>query len=102
MKPSPALTDSDQKTDRSIEVPRDTRPDSPPDDNPPATGSRQMLDEDYAPEDKPLAPDSAAARALQDHPPKGEDQLTTGSGGDAARPGKDGIFAKPIPPRGRM
>jgi hypothetical protein len=86
---------------RPIEVPRD-KDLSDSADNPPETGSRQMRDEDYAQTDKPLQEDSPTARALQDHPPKGEDQLTTGSGGDAARPGKEGIFAKPIPPREDM
>jgi len=46
-----------------------------------------------------LDADSPPARALHDRPPKGRGQLTVGSGGDAARPGKTGISATSIQPR---
>lgn len=69
---------------------------------PPAAGSRQVLDEDFASTDRPVLPNTKTARALQDHPPKGEGQLDVGTGGDAGRPGKEGFDGKPIPPRGRM
>jgi hypothetical protein len=85
----------------------------PPDDEPerigegelddptdePISGSVQLRDEDYAQADQPLLPDSPLVEEMHEHPPKGKDQLTTGSGGDSARPGKEGVFGKPIPPR---
>lgn len=86
----------------------------PPDDEPerigegelgsdgPAVGSIQMADEDYATEGRPIPGDTDPAKALQKNRRPGEGQLTTGSGGDAARQGKEGIFNKPIPPRGNM
>lgn len=46
-----------------------------------------------------LDENSPPARALHDRPPKGRGQLTVGSGGDAARPGKTGIAATSIQPR---
>lgn len=46
-----------------------------------------------------LDADSPPARALHDRPPKGRGQLTVGSGGDAARPGKTGVAATSIQPR---
>jgi len=69
---------------------------------PPAAGSRQVRDEDFATTDQPVLPDTKTARALQAHPPTGEDQLDVGTGGDAARPGKEGTAGKPIPRRGDM
>ena len=69
---------------------------------PPAAGSRQVTDEDFASTDQPVLPNTKTARALQAHPPKGEGQLGVGTGGDAARPGKEGIDGKPIPQRGHM
>lgn len=47
-----------------------------------------------------LEPDSPPARALHERPPKGRDQLRVGTGGDAARPGKTGLAATAINPRG--
>jgi hypothetical protein len=52
--------------------------------------------------DKPLPADSAAAAALHETPAHGQDQLRAGSAGDAARPSKEGITGKPIPPRGDL
>ena len=46
-----------------------------------------------------LDADSPPARALHERPPRGRGQLTVGSGGDAARPGKTGIAATSIQPR---
>lgn len=72
--------------------------DGPEDDGPPA-GSVQLRDEDTARTDQPLLPDSPLVDKLHRDPPKGKDQLQTGSGGDAARPGREGTAGKPIPPR---
>jgi len=85
-----------------IEVPRDPKVDDPArSENIPPEGDLTR-DEDYALAQKGLPEDSPVGKALHEHPPQGKDQLTTGSGGDAARPGKEGIFGKPIPPRGSM
>lgn len=85
-----------------IHVPRDADLDDPTiSENIPPDG-QLTRDEDYARDQQSLPADSEIAKALQDHPPKGDGQLTTGSGGDAARPGKEGIFGKPIPPRGSL
>ncbi|PTY08154.1 hypothetical protein DB347_00785 [Opitutaceae bacterium EW11] len=70
-----------------------------PEDAGPAAGSAQMRDEDYARTDQPLLPDSTLAAALHEHPPQGKEQLQPGSGGDAARAGREGTAGKPIPPR---
>lgn len=61
-----------------------------------------MRDEDYTDRDKPLIAGSIEAKRLQEHPPTGTDQLEVGSAGDAARPTKEGIDGKPIPPRGQL
>jgi hypothetical protein len=86
----------------NVQVPRDAQVDPnirsqnvPPD-------GRTTSDEDYAQDQRGLQEGSALADALHKNPPQGDDQLTTGSGGDSARPGKEGIFGKPIPPRGKM
>lgn len=89
-------------SDQNISVPRDLRPGDDKRDNPPEAGSRNFADEDYAVADQPVLPDTPTERVLHAHPPEGKDQLTVGSGGDGARPGKDGIFGKPIPPRGSL
>lgn len=68
----------------------------------PAARGDNMSDEDYANGDRPLLPDSATARALHARPPRGRDQLRTGTAGDAGRPSKEGIHNKPIPPRGQL
>jgi hypothetical protein len=86
---------------QSVEVPRDLgdeRDDAPS----PAAGSVDRKDEDEAGIGKPQPEGSNVATALHEHPPQGRDQLRTGSGGDAARPGKEGIAGNPIPPRGRL
>jgi hypothetical protein len=58
-------------------------------------------EEDDTERDHGLIDDSPPARALHEKPPA-KGQLTTGSGGDAARPGKEGIHGKPLPPRGHL
>lgn len=86
----------------NIQVPRDRDLDEDiPSENIPPEGDLTR-DEDYARDQKGLPEDSPIGAALHDHPPQGSGQLTPGSGGDAARPGKEGIFGKPIPPRGNM
>lgn len=68
----------------------------------PAPDGPGVKDEYYTDRDKPLLPKSAAAIQLQEHPPKGEEQLRRGTAGDAGRPTTEGIYGKPIPPRGKM
>lgn len=70
-------------------------------ENVPPEGQRTR-DEDYADDQRGLTPDSPLVDTLHKNAKPGEGQLTTGSGGDAARTGKEGIFGKPIPPRGNM
>lgn len=86
----------------------------PPDDEPerigegelgsegPPVGSVQLRDEDSQEEEGPIPGESKVAQALHRNRRPREGQLTTGSGGDAARQGKEGIFNKPIPPRENM
>lgn len=68
----------------------------------PAPNGPGMKDEDYTHRDKPLLPKSATAKRLQEHPPEGKEQLRRGTAGDAGRPTKEGIYGKPVPPRGHM
>lgn len=68
----------------------------------PAPDGQLMRDEDYTDRDKPLLPKSAEAKRLQEHPPKGKGQLGVGTAGDAGRPTKEGVYGKPVPPRGHM
>lgn len=68
----------------------------------PGPDDRNALDEDYASEGQPLAPDAPEVKKLHRTPPKGQGQLDIGTGGDAGRPGKEGVTGKPIPPRGHM
>jgi hypothetical protein len=85
-----------------IQVPRDEKLNrEPASENVPPEG-RRTPDEYYARDQQPLPEGSAVGEQLHRNPPKGQDQLTTGSGGDSARPGKEGIYGKPIPPRGNM
>lgn len=85
-----------------IKVPRDRRLDTRDGPPMPSPGGEIMKDEDYADQDKPVLPDSVSAKRLQARPPKGTDQLRVGTAGDAARPSKEGIHNKPVPPRGRV
>jgi hypothetical protein len=86
----------------NISVPRDRDLDNPAKgENIPPEGALTQ-DEDYADDQRGLTPDSPLVDALHKNRPSAEGQLTTGSGGDAARPGKEGIFGKPIPPRGKL
>lgn len=85
-----------------IQVPREPRSKNESGgENIPPEG-RRTLDEDLARDQRGLVEGSEIAEALHDRPPEGNEQLTTGSGGDAARPGKEGVFGKPIPPRGNV
>jgi hypothetical protein len=68
----------------------------------PGPDDRNVTDEDYATEHASLAPDSPLARKLHKKPPTGEEQLDVGTGGDAGRPGKEGVTGKPIPGRGQL
>lgn len=68
----------------------------------PGPDDRNVVDEDYATDQAPLAPGSPLGEQLHENPPKGSGQLGIGTGGDAARPGKEGIDAKPIPRRGHL
>jgi hypothetical protein len=85
-----------------VNVPRDSKLDRGTGRDPPAPDGERMRDEDYTDRDKPLLPGSREARRLQDRPPAGKEQLRVGTGGDAARPGKEGIEGKPVPPRGQL
>lgn len=92
----------ENKRDSNVHVPRDDRLDTgggPP--MPPPDGAL-MRDEDYAEQDASLLPNSRPAKALQRKPPPGKGQLGVGTAGDAARPSKDGIHNKPVPPRGQL
>lgn len=68
----------------------------------PGPDDRNVVDEDYATDQQGLAPDSPLGDELHDNPPETQGQLDVGTGGDAARPGKEGIDGKPIPRRGRV
>jgi hypothetical protein len=88
---------------RKISVPRDPDVDSAErsrEEVMPSPDTTNLRDEDYPPDDKPLPAESPAARQLHDHPPRARGELETGSGGDAARPGKTGIMNTTLPPRG--
>ena len=96
---------AESSPDKKITVPRDTdvetsessraeRMPSPDDVNAP--------DEFESGGDKPLPSDSKAAADLHDKPPGAKGELGVGSAGDAARPSKEGITGKPIPPRGGL
>ena len=100
--PDEALTPTKSDT-RNIVVPRDPDVDGSPgastDQPPPANSAGH--DEGDTTRDHGLIEGSPPAEALHRRPPE-RGQLTTGSGGDAARPGKEGIHGKPVPPRGHM
>lgn len=101
MNPNDSSTPQPPKKE-NIEVPRDEQLEGEPgSENVPPEG-RRTTDEFMAQDQRGLVEDSPVAKALHERPPQGADQLTTGSGGDAARPGKEGIFGKPIPPRGTL
>lgn len=68
----------------------------------PSAADRNIPDEDYTDQDKPLVAGSSEARALHKRPPPAKGELGVGTAGDAARPSKPGIHNKPIPPRGRL
>lgn len=68
----------------------------------PGPDDRNVLDEDYGTDQAPLAPDSPLGGELHQRRPKAGGQLDVGTAGDAARPGKEGIDGKPIPPRGQL
>jgi hypothetical protein len=85
-----------------IDVPRDADLDTPESsrrDVTPSPDTVNIRDEDYPSAGKPLLPGSPTARALQERPPAGDDQLRAGSAGDAARPSKTGIVNPSLPPR---
>jgi hypothetical protein len=88
-----------------LTVPRDpqTQGDrAPRNEITPPAGSVNPPDEAYATTDKPLPPDSPEGAALHRNPPRAKGELAPGSAGDSARPTKDGIFHKPIPPHGNL
>jgi hypothetical protein len=87
---------------RHVQVPRDAKLDTGGGPPMPAPDGRSQRDYDYTDRDKPLLPKSVEAKRLQDHPPQGKDQLRVGTAGDAGRPTKEGIYGKPIPPRGHL
>lgn len=91
-----------EKRGQRIEVPRDRKLDDGRGQPTPAPGGDSIKDEDYASNERPLPPDSPITKRLHEHPPKGRDQLEVGSAGDAARPSKEGIHNKTLPPRGRL
>lgn len=68
----------------------------------PGAEDRNALDEDYATDQAPLAPGSPASAQPPHTERQTQGQLEVGSGGDAARPGKEGLTGKPIPPRGEV
>lgn len=68
----------------------------------PSPDTTPMRDEDYAVQDQPLVAGSPPEKRLQRHAPPGKDQLRVGTAGDAARPTKEGLHDKPIPPRDRV
>lgn len=106
-----AVMNSNQEPQHTGEAPSRRPPEDEPerigegelgsDDGPPV-GAENMRDEDYATSGRPMPEGTEPAEALQRNRKPGEGQLTTGSGGDAARTGKEGIFGKPIPPRESM
>jgi hypothetical protein len=67
----------------------------------PGADDRNALDEDRATDQGAVAADSPNAERLH-QPPRTQGQLDVGTGGDAARPGKEGVSGKPIPPRGDL
>lgn len=90
--------------DREISVPRDDdvdRAESSARNPTPAPGTQANPNDETAPR-RELMADSPLAREMHEHPPKGPGQLDVGTGGDAARPGKEGIHDQPIPPRSRV
>lgn len=98
-------SESSQQPGKEITVPRDPDVDTAADNSSevmPSPDTVNIADEDYPSDDKPLLPESAAARKLHENPPKGSDQLEVGSAGDAARPSKTGIMNTTLPPRGQM
>ncbi|HZP58890.1 MAG TPA: hypothetical protein VFB27_01100 [Opitutaceae bacterium] len=101
-------TPSSEKTDASarklnITVPRDPDVDVAASERPtPAPGSVNLRDEDLAAANKPLPEDSPLTQALNGHQPHAPGQLGVGTAGDPARPTKEGIHDKPIPPRGHI
>lgn len=89
---------STSPTKKRVTVPRDPDAGQAPDDTtPPRHHSPEGV---RARVRGSLDPDSPSARALHENPPKGAGQLDVGTGGDAARPGKTGLSATSINPRG--
>jgi len=68
----------------------------------PSPNDVNALDEFASGGDKPLSSDSKAAADLHNNPRRAKGELGVGSAGDAARPSKEGITGKPIPPRGGL
>jgi hypothetical protein len=68
----------------------------------PGADDRHTLDEDRASENRPLTAGATPTKKLHDQAPEGQRQLGIGTGGDAARPGKEGITGNPVPPRGNL
>lgn len=68
----------------------------------PGADDRNVIDEDYATDQASLAPGTDTEKKLHDRKFKAGGQLDVGTGGDAARPGKEGITGKPVPPRGQV
>src|SRR5438270_1438020 len=91
-----------KEADKEMTVPRDIRPDDYEQDNPPAAGSVNIQDEDYAPGNRSVLPGSASEQVLDNAEPHAKEQLRRGSAGDPARPSKDGIEGTPIPRRGSL
>ncbi len=95
----------DSPSSKNVSVPRDAETDADPalrKDRTPAPGWDNPPDEYYTDKEKPLPADSAAGEKLHRNPPAAKGETGTGSGGDAARPGKEGVSGKPLPPRGQM
>jgi hypothetical protein len=96
--------DAPNQSRKDIVVPRDPDVDTDHGESEvmPSPDTVNIADEDYPSDDKPLLPESPAARKLHENPPQGTDQLEVGSAGDAARPSKTGIMNTTLPPRGQM
>lgn len=66
----------------------------------PGPDDRNAKDEDQAAEQASRTPDSPLTGKLHEKSSPGPGQLDVGTGGDAGRPGKEGVTGKPIPRRG--
>ena len=86
-----------------ISVPRDPDVVLPErEERTPAPNFANLRDEDSAAANKPLPADSPVTQSLNEHQPHAPGQLDVGTAGDPARPDKEGIHDKPIPPSGEV